>query len=289
MFYLLIIISIIGYSLQGTLIVSFSRKVDPLSLAVYRNVSLVFTMMPLLFLSSTWEPSIIYDYKFSILLTGISGTIGLAIMFKSVRYLPVGISSGFRQASGVLASIMLALFFFQESFSIIQTIAVFILLCGVIILSKSHHPMPHLDSNALFGLVFSLASGVFIAIAFFMMGKLAREISPAISGYLLEASIGICSVFMIAIRRLVTGKGIESISLLTFLKIALVSSPTVIGTGAAAWAISIGPFCVMRAYSAAGLLVTVLLSHLIYAEHLKLTQWIGIVITIVGVVGLRLG
>ena len=85
-----------------------------------------------------------------------------------------------------------------------------------------------------------------------------------------------------------TGKRLEAVSMRTFLLIALCSAPTVIGTGAAAWAITLGPFGIMRAYSASGILVTVILSHLIYQEHLSALQWAGLLVTVSGIVGLRL-
>lgn len=289
MFYLLILVSIVGYSLQGTLIASFSRRLDPLSLAVYRNASLIVTMLPLLLMAAPGEIIKLVEFYPVIITTGISGTLGIAVMFRSVLYLPVGIASGIRQAAGVLLSLLLGFLIFGEEISLFRWLAIVVLLTGVMIISTSRNPMPHLDANTVKGLILSLISGGLIAFSFFLMGKLARDLDPAISGYFLEASIGLCSLIMISIRRLVTGRGFEPASFKTLLGIAAVSSPTLLGTGAAAWAITLGPFGIMRAYSAAGVLITVLISTRIYGEHLRLNQWIGIVTTVFAVIALRLG
>ncbi len=288
MFYLLVGISVLGYSLQGTLIVYYSRRIDALSLAVYRNVSLIFVMLPLLFFSSPGDFSAILSQLHWVAMAGLSGTIGLALMFRSYIHLPVGISSGMRQSAGVLSSLLLAYFAFSEEFRGIQLIMISVLLLGSFILGKAKNPMPHLTLSAIRGLIFTVASGAFIAFSTFIMSKLARETGPAIAGYLLEASIGVFSLTLLLTRRKLLNEKSEPVPITTFFKVALVSSPTLLGTGAAAWAVTIGSFGLLRAYSVSGLLLTVIFSHMLYKEHLSREQWLGIVILIVGIFGLRI-
>lgn len=288
MFYLLVGLSILGYSLQGTLIVHYSRTIDALSLAVYRNVSLIFVMLPLLLFAAPGDFSAVLTQIHWVVLAGVSGTIGLALMFRSYNYLAVGISSGIRQSAGVLSSLLLAALLFSEEFHSVQLLAIIVLLLGSFILGKAKNPMPHLTPSTIRGLVLTITSGAFIAFSSFIMSKLARETGPAIAGYLLEASIGIFSLVLLFGRRKILNEKPRPTSIKTHLKIALVSSPTLLGTGAAAWAVTMGSFGLLRAYSVSGLLLTVIFSHLLYKEHLSCQQWIGILIIAIGIFGLRI-
>ena len=126
MFYGLILISILGYSLQGTLLARYSRQIDPLSLAVYRNISLVVSMAPLLLFANKSEFVTVIEHFPLVILSGITGTIGLALMFYSQRFLAVGISSGFRQMAGAVFSLVLGMIFFNEIISFSQFINIII-------------------------------------------------------------------------------------------------------------------------------------------------------------------
>lgn len=288
MYYLLILISVIGYTLQGTLLVRYSRSIDSLSLAVYRNLSLIFIMSPLLLFTSIEQLRSVPDYIHLISLAGITGTIGLASMFLSYRYLAIGISSGLRQAAGVFSALVLGIVFFDESLSGFQVLLIVFLLAGGFIIGKAKNPMPHLNSNAAFGILLSIFTGSIIALSFFLMSRMARELGPAISGYLWESSIGIFSLIFVVMRNKIGGHKIETISLTTFLKISLASSPTVLGTGAVAWAVTIGPLGLLRALSSAGIILTIIFSWLFYGEKLTVNQWIGIVLVSVSVFALRM-
>ncbi len=81
---------------------------------------------------------------------------------------------------------------------------------------------------------------------------------------------------------------ILSLNNLFYEKISLLSSPVLIGTGSFALAVSIGPIGIASAIGTSGLIISAILAHYVYHEKLKLSQWIGLLIVTLGILGLNL-
>jgi len=159
---------------------------------------------------------------------------------------------------------------------------------GSIVMGKARNPLPHLRPGSGKGIVLSLAAGSLLSLSFFIFSKVSREVGPFVAGYFWESAVGCFAALFIALRRSLTGRSIERVSGADFRRIFLFSAPTLLGTGAAGLAFTLGPFGIMRAISSASILITVLLGFLFFAEKLTRAQWVGIGMVILGIMALRL-
>jgi len=288
MFFLLALISMLGYSLQGTLLARYARKMDGLSLAVWRNLSLIVSMLPLLFFVSKSEWALLPNFWGEFLLAGISGALSLMLVFASLKFLPVGISEAFRRGGVVISLLLLGLVFFHEKINFLQGIFVAVILGSGFYLSLQKHHLANLDQRTMRGIFFGIVSAILAAISIFLMSKAARELNPFISGYIWEITIGLCALIIVLLRDWCSKFKFQKISLGEFGRIALVSSPTLIGTGGSALAVTMGPIGILHTIGAAGIFTTLILSHFLYGEKIRLSQWIIIAIMAGGIIGLKL-
>ncbi|MCF7905898.1 DMT family transporter [Candidatus Gracilibacteria bacterium] len=288
MFFLLSILSMLGYSLQGTLLAHHARKVDGLSLAVWRNLSLIITMLPILLFvhKSDWAHTM--DFWKEFVIAGICGALSLMCVFASLKSLPAGISETFRRGGSVIALFLLGLFFFQERVSFAQAVFVAVILISGFVLAFQKNSFIHLDTHATKGIFMGLLGAILAAISIFLMSKIARELNPFISAYIWESVIGVCALILALLRDKFSRFKLQKVSWREFWRIGLVSSPTLVGSGASALAVTLGPIGILHTIGASGIFTTLILSRFLYGEKIRIAQWIIIMIMALGIVGLKL-
>ncbi len=289
MFFLLIFIATIAYALQGTLLVHHARKIDGLDLAVWRSLSLIITMAPLLFFVEKSDFALISNFWGSIAVIGISGALSSAIFFWSLKFLPVGTSIAFGSSASTLFILAFGFLLFGEKISSLQGIFIAVILLTSVALGFQKHQLAHLDKRTGLGILIRLVSAFFMAITITGMAKISRELDPFLAGYAWEASIGIFALILVLLRDKFSRWKFQKISGNYFGKILLISSPTLIGTGCFAYAMTLGPVGIASSISTPGnVFLSMVLAHLLYAEKLRLLQWITIAILVAGIVGLKL-
>jgi len=292
MFWLLCVISTIAYSVQHVLMTHHVRQMDAWSAAMYRNLSLGISMLPLL-LWAGWEATIGVTQVFWPLLgASITGAVSLVMAFYILNFLPVGISSAFSSAVRTVGIIFIAWIFLGESLSLEMIALVGLILAASIWLGLGRRTQTqdqHLRSfNAGIGALYLITQGILVAIAFTLFAVASRQHEPLVVGYFWELMIGVLLLIGGWGRRLITKKKLEVISLKTFSKILLVCAPTLIGTGAFALAITLGPIGIASVISVGAIFVTAALSYFIYHEKPLHTEWIGMAVIALGIIGIKL-
>jgi len=278
-----------AYTFQGTLLVHHARKIDGLSLAVYRNLSLGISMLPLLLFASKADFLAIPQFLPLILGAGLSGAISLSLSFTAVKFLPVGVSNAFGNSATVIIIFFLGFIFFQEKISLAQAILIGIILGSGILLGFQKSWMPHLDTRTSLGICLRLIASVFTGCTFFLMSKVARELNPYIAAYSWELCIGIFALILALGRSVFLKQKIKKISWKKFGKILLIASPTIIGSGGFAYAITIGPVGIASAISVGGgMFISMILADWWYNEKLDLKKWIIILVMAGSIAGLKL-
>ncbi len=272
MFFLLAILAMIGYSVQGTLLARHVREFDGLSVSIFRNISLIVTMSPLLLLATREEIIAIQNFVPGLLWAGLTGALGLIFGLWSFKFLPVGIQNSFSKAFNVIIVFILGFLVFGETFVGAELILIFALVATIVWLGFQRNSFVHLDQRFEKGILLTFLCAIAASVSFVLMGKIARELSPAVAGYAWEVIIGIFVLLIGLGRQWFGGKPIARISARTWGKIALVSLPTLVGTGAFAYAMSLGPVGVANAIGAGGLFVGTLLGYLLYKEKLTRLQ-----------------
>ncbi len=290
MFFLLAVLAMIAYSVQGTLITHHAPKHDGLSISIYRNLSLALTMIPLLFFasresfSSLQDPTVVTEF----LIAGATGAMGLALSLWAIKSLPVGIKTAFGRLFSVVIVFLLGFFFFGEIPLWEELFFVTLILVAGGCLAMQKNNFDHLDNKVLKGIVLSFVSAVLAGFSFYFMSKLSREIDPFLAGYVWETLIGLFALLYGIIRSGVGHTKIARISWKEFGTITLVSWPTLIGTGCFAYAVTLGPLGIANAVGTGGILVSSIIAHFLYKEKLIRSQWFWIAVIAVGLVGLKL-
>lgn len=287
MFYFLALGSMLGYSVQQTLLVHHARRIDGLSLAFYRNVSFFITLLPLLIGASVQDVREVIDHWMLLMSSGLGGAVYLALTFSSYKFLPVGLGTSISRA---LSTITIAIFgwvLLGESLSTQSIAVIAVILVGTVLLGVQHTHLPHLDNRFALGILLIVLASVPVAYLSYTLAVLSREINPFVGGYVWETSIGVACLLLLLLRSACGGKRIQRISMRTFLIIAACSAPTLIGTGLMALAILYGPIGIANAIGSGLLVVATLLAWILYSEKLHAGQWASMALILGGIVALK--
>ena len=102
MFYLLAIGSMLGYAVQGVLLVRYARQMDGLSFAFYRNISFCITLLPLCIGSTLGDVVVVFDHWHLLAASALMGGFSIAISSAAYRSLSVGVVTTITKASSTL-------------------------------------------------------------------------------------------------------------------------------------------------------------------------------------------
>ena len=130
MFWILISITIFGFAIQAVLTSHIVRQIDTLSGSMYRSITLIFTMLPLLFFTDLETISQIGNYQSQLIPAAIAGALATWFSYSAVKKLPMGISASLKTITSVLGALALGWIFFQEYFSTYALLSIVIMLVG---------------------------------------------------------------------------------------------------------------------------------------------------------------
>lgn len=287
MFFALSILSMLSYTINNALLVDFARKMDSLSITVYRNLSLAITMTPVLLFVEPGSLGKMGQNWWLILVAALAGAVSLGFRLAAYNYIPVGIASALDKFRVIFIAI-LAYVFLGETLNSSELINVLIIIIGTVFLGLQNNKMPHLNEKSLKGYFYLGMNVISIGTGFFCFSLVSRNVDPLLAGYLWESLIGIFAFILVVGRQITTGKKFQIIPKKDILKIALIVSPTVIGTAAFALAVKLGDIAVASAIGATGTVLMTIYSHYYHHEKLDFKQWLGILIVIGGVIGLNI-
>lgn len=287
MFYLFAIGSTAAYALQSTLLVHHARRIDGLSLAFYRNVSFIVTLLPLLFFASPADiQQVLVNWRL-LLFSAFTGGMSLWLSFGALRYLGTSFSSAIAIAVATLTTAALGWFLFQERIAVTEIALIGVVIAGVLVFGFHYRHFPHLDGKLLFGVSLAASGGILNSLTKFAVSSLSRQASPLASGYFWESSIGLACVVLVLLRQAIQRQPLQRVTRKEFLTIVLCSLPTLIGTALFCLAVQSGPIAIVGAVGSSGLVLVSLLAWGWYHEKITLKQWAGIALIIAGVVGLK--
>lgn len=288
MFFLLAILSTFAYSLQSSLLVKQARAMDRLSLAFYRMLSLSFVLLPLLLGVDIDDYRALLTLYPQLLLSGLCGGFFLWTQFYAVKFIPVGVATSINQSTRTLIAFLMGYFLLAQTLMTVQAVLIIAILCGGIIVATSKNTMAHLESSRAKGVAVSVLGGCLGAVSFFILSISTKQANPFMIGYFWELGIFFATVLILTLRYITTGKPLERISCRAFKGITLASSPTLIGTAGAALALQIGPLAIFMSIASLSVVLSVVFGRLLYNERLKPLQWLGIILSLAGVIGLKI-
>ncbi|MGB1237624.1 MAG: EamA family transporter [Pseudomonadales bacterium] len=288
MFFLLAIISTIAYSLQSSLLVKHARSMDKLSLAFYRMLSLSVVLLPLLLGVDQHDYQQLAPLTPNLMLSGLCGGLFLWTQFYALKFIAVGVATSLNQSARTLVAFILGFVLLEQSVASVQAVLVLAVLSGGALVAISKNSMPHLQGSPLQGIVVSILGGCLGAVTFYILSSASKQANPFMIGYFWELSIFFGACCILILRYLFTGVALERISRRDFIGIAAASSPTLIGTATAALALKSGPLAIFVSIASLSVILSALFARLLYAERLRSMQWLGILISLTGVIGLKI-
>ncbi len=287
MFYFYAFGSMLSYTVQQTLLIRYARKIDGLSLAFYRNMSFVITLLPLLINAKTSDFAVMAAHWQMLALSGLCGAVYLALIYGSYAYLPAGICSSVSKAVATVAIVLFGWFLLGEVLSPLSMLLIGVIIAGCVTIGLQHRHLPHLDVRFARGVMLVMVAAIPVAYLTYALAVLSREANPLVAGYFWEITIAIACGALLIFRKIFFGKSVKKIDGRTFLMIATCSFPTLLGTGMMSMASSLGPIGIMNAISCGTLVVTSLLAWMWYHEKLSAGQWLSMLVIIAGIVGLK--
>lgn len=299
MYILIAVVAASAYALQGTLMASFYRKMDPLSAISYRGLALGLVMLPLLAFVPAEQFYKTSSFFGHILLCAVLAALGNWLVANSYKSLPVGVAWALSESFRTITAIGFAILLLHEALNPYQLGFIAALLVCVSILCTSSSssggsgkdPARSANPAATYaGIAFTMGFGVFIGWSMSLIGTVARECNPLVLAFEWEFTIGLIGVLLAWGRRLLKGKehGLASISRLSFGKIALYSSPTVIGTYGFAVASQMGSIAIVSAVLSVSTVAAAIIAYLLYKERLTALQCGMIAVSCLIIAGLNL-
>lgn len=285
LFSLALVLSVIGYSVQNALVVNFVRAHDELEISMYRTLSFFVTLSPLLFFVPKESFQNIPHVLPILAYSGFFGAVGVWMFYSSLRFLPFAVANSFSRASTVFLLLGIS-FFFKEYLSWSQIAAIGLILISTFFLALQKHHLSHLDARTGKGILTALTGGVIIGFSFYFMGDLGKQTHPFFAGYAWECSIGLFSLLLYSIR-IFYKKEYFRFSFSQFIKVALCASPTLLGTGGFAYALTIGNAAVASAIGSLGIIVNAILSYFLHNEKPNCEQSLGMFGILLGAILLQ--
>lgn len=282
-FFFFIALAVISYGIQGSLQTTFARKYDAFVVTIYRNLSLIITMSPVLLLATPAEVKEITEHIPLLLAASGMGAISLLLALTSSKYLPLGVGTAIRQIVQVSIAICIGIVLLNEWLTFAQfVILIAIVFIGIALaLLRSDHP--HLDpANVWKGVAFAIAAGTVVAQSFYFFSLLSREVNPFVAGYFWEVGVGI---FALAYAVILFASGKYKVSVRIprrdAIKIIGISLLTISATSSYAFALSSGPYALAAGLLTSTTLVASVMGWVIYKERLTKFQ-IGLIVIAVG-------
>jgi drug/metabolite transporter (DMT)-like permease len=291
-FFIIALTATFAYALQGVLMAKVYRQSDRLSSVAYRGLSLLISMSPLLLLVPQSD-----FIEFSGLLPQLllaASLAALANWANAIAFvrLPVGIASALSMAFTALFVALLGQVFLDEQLSPQQWLMGAVTLAMVLLLGASQRrgtPLTSSDYRPLSGILASAAYGSLMSYALILVAGMSRASHPFLVGYAWEASIGLMAMLFALARGRVSAKpGFQRISWSRFRQILVFASPTALGTGCYAYAMTLGPLAIAAAILSTMMVFSMLLGWWLLAERPRLRQWAMMSLVCMSVVALKL-
>lgn len=289
MFWILIGITILGFAIQAVLTSHIVRQIDTLSGSMYRSISLIFIMLPLLLFTDLETISQIGNYQAQLIPAAIAWALATWFSYSAVKKLPMGISASLKTITSVLGALALGWIFFQEHFTVYALISIVIMLIGWVIISNTKTRFDHLDNeNLLWWVIYSFIAGFLWSVTVFFLVQVSRELGPYAAGYFWEVQIAIALIVMVLLRKIFFKWKIEKISKAQFGKIAIASSPTLVATWSMAVAGTLWAFATISIMLTFIIVVITMLSALFFKEKLSKFQYLGIIVICIWALWVRM-
>lgn len=283
-FLVLCLVSRFFYTLNDVFTGELARKHDRLELAALRGLSLGISMAPLLL----WVPRAAWSelVAASGMLVGIVVVTAVAnvLQLQSARYLPFGLRASIILTGVSVGSVLLGYFVLGERLS--GAAAAW---CAVIVLSAAfaaagEHSTHEIELRLVRGTLLALTGAILMAIVALFMKELTERTHPLLAAWAWEFGSGLVLVPALLFRHTLARVRPSYVA-----RVAIASSPTVIGSSASLLALGSGRLGLWGALAGTQVLFTAVLGVVWHRELVGVRRWVCFVLASVAVAGLAFG
>ena len=241
-------------------------------------------MAPLL----VWVPRAAWSH-----LLAASGTLGVVVLVTAIanvlqlqaaRYLPFGLRASIILTAISVTSVLLGFFVLDERLSVVAAAWCALVVVSTAVAAGGEHATHEIEPRLVRGTLLALAGAILMAIVALLMKGLTERTHPLLAAWAWEFGSGLILVPALFIRR-TTARILPSY----FARVALVSSPTVIGSSASLLALGSGRLGLWGALAGTQVLFTAVLGVVWHRELMGLRRWACFAVASVAVAGLALG
>jgi drug/metabolite transporter (DMT)-like permease len=282
-FLALCLLSRVAYTFNDVLVGELAREHDGMEIATFRGIGLGVTMAPLLLwvAPGAWaalaaRPG---ELTFLIAVTAVANVLHL----EAARLLPFGLRAALLVAGVAVGGIGLGTWFLDERFSVVELGWCALVVVSGVLSAMGDHSTEKLTANVPRGAVLTLATSALLSVGAFFFARLARATDPMLVGWAWEFGIGAMLTVPLLWRR--RGRLLPGVAR-RFLRTGLCSLPTVVGTGATALALTLGPLGVWSALAGTQALLSAALGAAWHREKLGPRRWSYFVLGALGIAGL---
>ena len=275
-----------AYAFNDVLVGGVAREYDRFEVAATRGVSLGLTMAPLLW----WVPApawmaLAQRWPLYLLLITLTGVCNV-LQNHAARFLPFGLRAAITLSAVSLATVAAGAAFFGERLSAAQGGLCLVLVGSAVVAAFGEHAAHEIQPNIPKGGALALAAGACLGLAAVMTKRLSSETHPLLTAWAWEFGAGAILVAPLVWRW--WRNGLQPGLPRRFVRTALASSPTVVGSGASMIAIGLGPLGVWGAVAGTQVLFIALLGVHWHREAMGPRRWLCFVAAAAAVAGLAL-
>ena len=282
-FLALCLVSRLFYTFNDVFMGQLARRHDRLELAALRGVSLGLSMAPLLF----WVPRAAWASLWSdwttlgsvVVLTALANVLQL----QSARFLPFGLRASIIVTGISLGSVLLGSAVLGERLSgAALGFCALIVLCAVLA-ALGEHARHEIEPRLTLGTLLALLSAALMAVVALLTKSLTERTHALLVAWSWQFGAGLVLVPLMLLRR-----STPSALPRQFARVALASSPTVIGSSASMLALGLGRLGFWGALAGTQVLFTAVLGVLWHRELMTFRRWACFAGAALGIAGLAL-
>jgi len=267
----LCLVSRFAYSVNDILVGRLARVQPRMEVAAWRGVTLGLTMAPwLLFVPAGAWPALAGQWADVLILVTVTAAANI-MMLNASRCMPFGVRAAF-VVSGIAAfSGLLGWAVLGERMSLVEGVLSLVVVASAVLSALGEHATPEFKPDMRRGASFAVAAALLIAGMGLMVARLSRSTHPLLTAWVWEFGGGLVLFGPLLWRY--AREGVPADLAARVRAIAIAGSPTVIGSGFSALALTMGTLGVWAAVAGTQVLFTAVLGIFWHRELIGPWRW----------------
>lgn len=286
---LFVIIAVTAFAVQGTLFTKYVRRYNATQVAYIRNISMIFTGLPLLFFVPNFSWALIEENLYWIFLAGGVGALHVIVTYIWYKNLPIWISQILKKSAKTITVLVLSFIFLWEHFSTREEISLLLIVGWSFLLMWQKIDILHLPKAHLWKWFFYITlAWILAALSWYFFVFYSKTTGSILWAYILEASVWFFYILPFLFTRYKASQS-DSIEKKDIIAMMFLGMITYIGTVSMAVAFSYDRFGMVSLLQNLWIVVTLILWYFLFKEKITWKQGVIMFIILGGIIMLKMG